>query len=57
MRKHELSEAFYQFGIGGCRAPEVPSPFSLPSRETLWDKTPHKNPVRKTKVPVYPYAY
>jgi len=57
MWKLELQDAFYQFGIGGCRAPEVPDPFSFPTREIPWDEALRKEPVRKIKAPIYPYAY
>jgi len=56
MQKRHSQDVPLQCGIGGCRAPEAPNPFSLPAPEFLWDESPRKESVRKQKVPDYRYA-
>jgi hypothetical protein len=44
-------EADYQFGIGGCRAPEFPISFFLPGHDILhpWGVSDQKGDERRNK--------
>jgi len=45
MKTPVVTEAHYQFGIGGCRAPEFPISFILPDHDVLlpWGPSERKN--------------
>jgi len=36
MRELYFDRRSYQFGVGGCKAPELPLPFSLPGFSFPW---------------------